>query len=170
MRMNRSSRPGKKFMQPNFEVSGVLAEDQNQRNGVPLMFSISPDAGVPEIEVCDWRLFEFVGDDTPVTHKLRDTSCFLFGCDKRLMDTDSDNGIAFIYLEDESCSKQHAVIQFRLKGTLIRPYLMDLQSANGTRLNGERIESGRYIELLQKDVIELGRSVSEFVILDAKAS
>ena len=31
-----------------------------------------------------------------------------------------------------------------------RPYLMDLGSTNGTFLNGERIDSQRYYELLEK--------------------
>ena len=29
----------------------------------------------------------------------------------------------------------------------LRPYVMDLESTNGTLLNGERLESARYIEL-----------------------
>lgn len=32
----------------------------------------------------------------------------------------------------------------------VRPYLMDLGSANGTYLNNERIETERYYELLEK--------------------
>ena len=32
----------------------------------------------------------------------------------------------------------------------VRPYLMDLGSANGTYLNNERIENERYYELLEK--------------------
>ena len=32
----------------------------------------------------------------------------------------------------------------------VRPYLMDLGSANGTYLNNERIEKERYHELLEK--------------------
>ena len=32
----------------------------------------------------------------------------------------------------------------------VRPYLMDLGSANGTYLNNDRIEPERYYELLEK--------------------
>ncbi len=32
----------------------------------------------------------------------------------------------------------------------VRPYLMDLGSANGTYLNNDRIEAERYYELLEK--------------------
>ena len=32
----------------------------------------------------------------------------------------------------------------------VRPYLMDLGSANGTYLNNERIEGERYYELLER--------------------
>ena len=34
--------------------------------------------------------------------------------------------------------------------TAIRPYLMDLGSANGTFLNGEKIEPERFYELLEQ--------------------
>lgn len=34
--------------------------------------------------------------------------------------------------------------------TAVRPYLMDLGTTNGTFLNGERIESERFYELLLK--------------------
>jgi smad nuclear-interacting protein 1 len=32
----------------------------------------------------------------------------------------------------------------------IRPYLIDLDTVNGTFLNGERVEGSRYYELLPK--------------------
>lgn len=36
---------------------------------------------------------------------------------------------------------------------VIKPYLMDLESTNGTKLNGEKIEAARYYELKNKDMI-----------------
>ena len=45
-----------------------------------------------------------------------------------------------------------------------RPYLMDLDSTNGTYLNGERIEGGRYIELLSDDIIRFGFSTRNYII------
>lgn len=38
------------------------------------------------------------------------------------------------------------------------PYLIDLESEFGTRLNGEPIESAKYYELRHKDMIEFGKS------------
>ena len=165
-------RESAKKEEPNFEVSGILAEDQNQRNGVPLTFSIAVDSGVPDADECDWRLFEFDDADNSVIHRLKGTSCFLFGSDERLVVHDAVEGdITYIYLRHESCSRQHAVIQFRnTNRTTPRPYLMDLNSSNGTALNRKAIESGRYIELRHQDVIEFGRLGKDYVLLNAKVS
>ena len=43
----------------------------------------------------------------------------------------------------------------------VRPYLMDLGSANGTYLNNERIEGERYYELLER--------VSQFAVQGSSA-
>lgn len=73
-----------------------------------------------------------------------------------------------------TCSKQHAVIQFRHHtkelddGTYvtgIKPYLMDLESTNGTTLNGEKIEATRYYELLEEDVVKFGFLDRNYVIM-----
>ena len=50
---------------------------------------------------------------------------------------------------------------------LVRPYVMDLNSTNGTYVNGERVEPQRYVELLEKDVLRFGYSSREFVLLNA---
>jgi smad nuclear-interacting protein 1 len=42
---------------------------------------------------------------------------------------------------------------------------MDLGSTNGTTLNGTKIDSMRYVELLEKDVLRFGNSSREFVFL-----
>ena len=47
----------------------------------------------------------------------------------------------------------------------VRPYLLDLQSTNGTYLNGKRIEHSRYYELMDSDVIKFGISKKEYVIM-----
>lgn len=154
---------------PNFEVSGVLAEDQNQLNGVALIFSLSIDAEPPESDKCDWRLFEFAGDATARTIKLTGFSCFLFGSETRLGERPSEN-ICFVPLTHESCSKQHAVIQFRRRGEAIKPYVMDLDSTNKTLLNGDVLEPGRYVELRHQDILTFGRCHSDFVLMDALAS
>lgn len=51
---------------------------------------------------------------------------------------------------------------------LIRLYIIDLESANGTYLNNNRIESRRYYELLEKDVIKFGFSTREYVVMTSE--
>jgi smad nuclear-interacting protein 1 len=46
-----------------------------------------------------------------------------------------------------------------------RPYLMDLDSTNGTFINENRIEPRRYYELFEKDTIKFGNSSREYVLL-----
>ncbi len=84
-----------------------------------------------------------------------------------------DERVVDILIEHPTCSSQHAVIQFREitkkdaggSYTLIKPYLMDLESKNGTFLNGEKIEPARYYELLPKDVIKFANSSRDYVIM-----
>jgi pSer/pThr/pTyr-binding forkhead associated (FHA) protein len=45
---------------------------------------------------------------------------------------------------------------------------MDLESTNGTRLNGQRIEAARYYELRVKDVLEFGFSSRKYVLINAE--
>ena len=52
---------------------------------------------------------------------------------------------------------------------LCRPYLMDLESTNGTFVNGQRLEPARYVELREKDVIKVGESSREYVLVRAPA-
>ena len=42
---------------------------------------------------------------------------------------------------------------------------MDLESTNGTTLNGDKLESARYFELIDKDVLKFGFSGREFVLI-----
>ena len=70
---------------------------------------------------------------------------------------------------------QHAVVQFRAKVDLdaatgvetrrVLPYVMDLESTNGTFLNKEKIAPARYVELREKDVLTFGNSSREYVLI-----
>ena len=51
------------------------------------------------------------------------------------------------------------------KGRRVRPYIIDLGSANGTYLNNQRIDSQRFYELRERDVIKFGFSSREYVLL-----
>ena len=77
-------------------------------------------------------------------------SAYLLGRDRKVAD---------IPLDHPSCSKQHSVLQYRLvpitrqDGTTanrVQLYAMDLNSANGTFVNNKKIESQKYIQLLEK--------------------
>lgn len=47
----------------------------------------------------------------------------------------------------------------------MKPYIIDLESSNGTELNGEDVEAGRYYELRDKDILRFGGSEREYVIM-----
>jgi smad nuclear-interacting protein 1 len=47
---------------------------------------------------------------------------------------------------------------------------MDLDSTNGTILNGSKIEPTRYIELLEQDVLKFGESSREYVLLNTEST
>ncbi|KAK4751771.1 hypothetical protein SAY87_020569 [Trapa incisa] len=153
----------KQKQKPTFELSGKLADETNRVRGVTLLFTEPPDARKPNIR---WRLYVFKGGEVlnePLY--IHRQSCYLFGRERRVADVPTDH---------PSCSKQHAVIQFRQvekeqpDGTLsrqIRPYLMDLGSTNKTFLNDNPIEPQRYYELFEKDTIKFGNSSREYVLL-----
>ncbi|KAL8809087.1 MAG: hypothetical protein Q9223_007962, partial [Gallowayella weberi] len=82
--------------------------------------------------------------------------------------------VADIPVEHPSASKQHAVLQFRHvikkdefgeKRGKVGLYVLDLDSANGTFLNGERVEGRRYVEVRGGDVLRWGESSREYVLL-----
>ncbi len=52
---------------------------------------------------------------------------------------------------------------------VIKPYIIDLESVNGTHLNGEKIEAARYYEVLHQDVVKFGLSTREFVLMNEAA-
>ncbi|WVY94188.1 hypothetical protein V8G54_033276 [Vigna mungo] len=146
----------KQKQKPSFELSGNLAAETNRVRGVTLLFNEPPEARKPDIK---WRLYVFKGGEVlnePLY--IHRQSCYLFGRERRVADIPTDH---------PSCSKQHAVIQFRQvekeqpDGTLlkqIRPYIMDLGSTNKTLINDSPIEPQRYYELREKDTIKFGNS------------
>ncbi|WRX29437.1 Forkhead-associated (FHA) domain - like 10 [Theobroma cacao] len=153
---------------PTFELSGKLAAETNRVRGVTLLFNEPPDARKPDIR---WRLYVFkAGEVLNEPLYIHRQSCYLFGRERRVADIPTDH---------PSCSKQHAVIQFRQvekeqpDGTLskqVRPYIMDLGSTNKTFINDNPIEPQRYYELFEKDTIKFGNSSREYVLLHENSS
>ncbi|KAJ4867888.1 FHA domain-containing protein DDL [Raphanus sativus] len=153
----------KKKEEPSFELSGKLAEETNKYRGIPLLFNEPPEARKPNKR---WRLYVFK-DSEPLDEplQLHRQSCYLFGRERRVADIPTDH---------PSCSKQHAVIQYRevtvekpdgMVEKQVKPYLMDLGSTNKTYINKDPIESERYYELREKDTIKFGNSSREYVLL-----
>lgn len=107
----------------------------------------------------------FKGEDIIDTVPLGGRSCWLVGRELAVVDLPA---------EHPSISKQHAVIQFRYiekrneygdKIGKVKPYLIDLESANGTMLNGKKIPESRYLELRDKDMVQFGQSTREYVVM-----
>lgn len=63
----------------------------------------------------------------------------------------------------------YAVSNFWLYDINSRPYIIDLESINGTYLNNQRVEPRRFYELKEKDVLKFGFSTREYVILTEKS-
>ncbi|RWS30598.1 smad nuclear interacting protein 1-like protein [Leptotrombidium deliense] len=154
--------PPKEREKPNFGLSGKLAEDTNLFNGVVVKYNEPPEARIPKR---NWRLYPFKGEEALPFIPVHKQSAFMLGRDRKVVD---------IPIDHPSCSKQHAVIQFRLvtyyredgeEGKRVRPYIIDLESSNGTFVNNQQIDARRYCELFEKDVIKFGYSTREYVFL-----
>ncbi|KAF9925767.1 hypothetical protein BGZ67_008435 [Mortierella alpina] len=153
---------------PNFGLSGSLAAETNTTvNGTLLKYNEPPEARKPNQK---WRLYVFKGDKEIDLLHIHRQSAFLFGRDRNVVD---------IPIDHPSCSKQHAVLQFRqivetdalgqAKRTT-KPFVIDLESANGTFVNGTQIPPTRYYELKLSDVLKFGASTREFVLLHEGAN
>lgn len=90
-----------------------------------------------------------------------------------------ERGICDLPVDHPSCSKQHAVLQYRLvdykrddgsQGRRVLPYLIDLGSANGTYINNQRMDPERYYELRENDVIKFAFSTREYVLLHEESA
>lgn len=131
---------------------------------IVLKYNEPPEARKPPASQ-QWRLYVFKGKETLETVELSQRTCWLFGRERAVVD---------FPVEHPSCSKQHAVIQFRhveKKNEFgdreggVKPYLIDLESANGTKVNGAEMPEGRYVELRSGDVLGFGESTREYVLM-----
>ncbi len=59
-----------------------------------------------------------------------------------------------IQVDDNLASRHHALLQ-KINDAY---FIKDLNSTNGTRVNGKQIPEGKYIKLKSKDVIKIGRT------------
>ena len=152
---------------PNFRPSGLLAAASNtvttSSGSIVLKYHEPAESRKPPSSRL-WRLYIFKDDEIIETLELYTQSCWLFGREISVCD---------YALEHPSCSKQHGVIQFRYiekrnefgdKIGKVKPYVIDLESGNGTKVNDEAMPAGRYVELRDKDVIKFGHSTREYVV------
>jgi smad nuclear-interacting protein 1 len=152
----------------NFSTTGRLAAESNTIKSIDgqtivLKYHEPPEARKPPSSQA-WRMYVFKGSEIMDTIELSQRTCWLFGREATVVD---------FLIEHPSCSKQHAVIQFRYlekrnefgdKAGKVKPYLIDLETVNGTSMNGEVLPGGRYMELRDKDVLKFGHSTREYVI------
>ncbi|SMQ55441.1 unnamed protein product [Zymoseptoria tritici ST99CH_3D7] len=158
--------PPPEKQKPNFKPTGLLAKEANTVAGTTtvLKYNEPPEARKPSSKE-QWRMYIFKGKDLIDTVYLYQRSVWLMGRDQRVTD---------LPIEHPSVSKQHAVIQFRYvtstneygdRTSKVKPYLIDLESTKGTKLNGEKVEASRYVELRDQDVIGFGDSEREYVMM-----
>ncbi|KAE8387748.1 hypothetical protein ETB97_000160 [Aspergillus alliaceus] len=157
---------------PNFANTGRLAAESNTVDvsgggKVVLKYHEPPEARKPPAKD-PWRLYVFKGEDLLEVVELNERSCWLIGREQLVVD---------FPLEHPSCSKQHAALQFRYVDKRnefgdrigrVKPYLIDLESANGSAVNGDPVPGGRYVELRDKDVLKFGLSTREYVLMLAR--
>lgn len=151
---------------PNYQPSGKLAAETNTvaNTSIVLKYNEPATARLPPASA-PWRLYIYKGDALLETLALHTRSCWLFGRERLVVDVPT---------EHPSCSKQHAVIQFRHVQTKnefgdtvagVKPYLLDLESANGSLVNAEKAPPSRYVELKSGDLIRFGESTRDYVLL-----
>ena len=151
---------------PNFNTTGLLARETNLVTGtdIVLKYNEPPEARKPPPSQ-EWQMFIFKGSDVLSTTELGGKSVWLLGRESKVVD---------VITAHPSCSGQHAVVQFRHTTKSgkngeprpgVRPYLLDLESANGTTLNGQNVEGSRYVELRSGDLVKFGSSEREYVIM-----
>ena len=153
----------------NFVPSGKLKEDAALKyKGRVLMFDEPEDAVIPVFKSDGrWRIYIFKGKERigePLI--LQGGSVFLLGRDREIVD---------IPLDHPTCSAQHAVLQYRLVetpdgGKVVKLYIMDLGSTNGTFLNGDKLKPRVYVEILEKDIVKFALSTRDYIFVKENPS
>ncbi|AQZ12033.1 PML1 (YLR016C) [Zygosaccharomyces parabailii] len=153
---------------PDFSPSGLLELESNNKEGILLKHAEPRDASSPNtfysrLPMDQRPLFKLIlykGSVLVREFDLMNKSSYVIG--RSLGETI----IADIPIKEETCSKQHCVIQFRA-GQDLKAFLMDLESANGTTLNGDEIPPSHYVELRKGDVISSHDSQYDLVFVNS---
>ena len=170
---------------PNYGRSGFLVSaEQLSHDGIILKYMEPPESAKPSSSACPftWTLHVFKGEEQISMITLSEKASYRIGRHK---------SINTIVTEHESCSSQHAVIQFRQllmnanssdaqdnrnvekklvqegvpNDAIVKPYIIDLGSTHGTKLNGKALPAERFVELLSKDCLQFAYSTREYLLL-----
>lgn len=151
----------------NLGLSGRLAQEQTA--AAIQKYAEPADASMPDKR---WRLYPFKGEEALPPLHIHRQSKYSIGRDRKTND---------IPVDHPSCSKQHAVLQYRRKaddvlgedGSInfkVKLYIIDLGSTNGTYLNGDKIEALKYYQLLEGDRVKFGFSTRDYIVLHEKST
>ncbi|SCU86696.1 LAME_0D07272g1_1 [Lachancea meyersii CBS 8951] len=169
----------KKLILPVFEPSGLLALETHSKEGIQLEHtephdSISPSSfyqkfSIPLRKQTHFQAVVYSDSDENYLAKydLLDQTNYLVG--RKLstenespeQDEDREVVLADIPIPEETCSKQHCVIQFRNRDNELKAYVIDLNSSNGTLLNDVALPRARYVELRNEDVLRFSTHESD---------
>lgn len=163
-----------KVVLPIFEPSGLLELESHNKEGVQLKHVEPSDAQSPadywkemKVPARNRSLYQLMvykrGQEKVVNeYNLDSKSNYIVGraLGRSINPENSENGskevvVADVQIPEETCSKQHCVIQFRKKNRELKIYVIDLDSSNGTLLNGVVLPRARYVELRSGDVLIL---------------
>lgn len=135
---------------PSDEPSETTDEQPPSPEEDPLaLFDAHHDPSLPK-----WLLKVISGPNAGAELAMPPGSTYIIGKDAHMCD---------IVFQDSSVSRQHARLQVQEQGDVI---IEDLESRNGTFVNGERLEEGQRSALSQ-DVITLG--TTSFLLIDREA-
>jgi len=148
---------------PDFKPSGALKRGTiYQKNGFDLKYLPPSEAQKPNRK---FRIYELKDGEEKDVYHLHRKDHFIFGRNSKVCD---------IPLKHLSISKQHAVLQYRRRSKttatgqrydVIDPYLIDLETTHGTKINGEKMKTKKYYQLLSEDVIKFGLSSRDYIFL-----
>lgn len=138
---------------PNYSNSDSLLKDVNTVAGIVLKYSEPLDARKTTDKL---RLYVYKDKKELEILFISHQSAYLIGREP----------ICDVPVQHPSCSKQHAALQYRLrKNGEVLLYIIDLDSVNGTFVNGTKIPCSRYYQLLVGDVLKFGSSTREYVLI-----
>ncbi|SCU94034.1 LAFA_0F19482g1_1 [Lachancea sp. 'fantastica'] len=170
----------RKVVLPIFEPSGILALETHNKEGIQLLHtepqdSVSPLSyyrkhSLPLRKQTHFQAVVYKDSDENYLSKynLLERTNYLIGRklntddEPSLQDENREIVLADIPIPEETCSKQHCVIQFREnKQNQLKAYVIDLDSSNGTMLNNVALPRARYVELKDQDVIRFSKDDSD---------